>query len=206
MYVFCVYMCVCVCTLVVCFYVHLFISYCMCASFSYVWYVFVHVRMFWVLCNFVWVLISFLCEYIYWVYYISISVCSKIGVFMVSTWVYTLCLSYFCAVCVRVSSYQSEEKVRHLQELLELAEQRLQQTMRKAETLPEVEAELAQRVAALTKVSTQSLPPDNSSRKQMRESVRKIIFCQENTLWDVMKENDKVKKGGNWHEKITQQD
>ncbi|KAI5614413.1 liprin-alpha-4 isoform X6 [Silurus asotus] len=34
---------------------------------------------------------------------------------------------------------QSEEKVRHLQELLEVAEQRLQQTMRKAETLPEAE-------------------------------------------------------------------
>lgn len=33
-----------------------------------------------------------------------------------------------------------------------MAEQRLAQTMRKAETLPEVEAELAQRVAALTKV------------------------------------------------------
>ncbi|XP_044936959.1 liprin-alpha-4 isoform X1 [Mustela putorius furo] len=46
---------------------------------------------------------------------------------------------------------QCEEKARHLQELLEAAEQRLQQTMRKAETLPEVEAELAQRIAALTK-------------------------------------------------------
>ncbi|PKU33366.1 liprin-hypothetical protein [Limosa lapponica baueri] len=32
---------------------------------------------------------------------------------------------------------QCEEKARHLQELLELAEQKLQQTMRKAETLPE---------------------------------------------------------------------
>lgn len=46
---------------------------------------------------------------------------------------------------------QCEEKARYLQELLEVAEQKLQQTMRKAETLPEVEAELAQRVAALTK-------------------------------------------------------
>ncbi|XP_023573587.1 liprin-alpha-2 [Octodon degus] len=46
---------------------------------------------------------------------------------------------------------EMEEKNRQLQERLELAEQKLQQTMRKAETLPEVEAELAQRIAALTK-------------------------------------------------------
>lgn len=47
---------------------------------------------------------------------------------------------------------QTEDKNRQLQERLELAEQKLQQTLRRAETLPEVEAELAQRVAALSKV------------------------------------------------------
>uniref|UniRef100_A0A4W6BWI0 PTPRF interacting protein alpha 2 n=1 Tax=Lates calcarifer TaxID=8187 RepID=A0A4W6BWI0_LATCA len=57
---------------------------------------------------------------------------------------------------------QMEEKNRQLQERLELAEQKLQQTMRKAETLPEVEAELAQRIAALTKSdSSSSSSPDD---------------------------------------------
>lgn len=48
--------------------------------------------------------------------------------------------------------------------------------------------------------------PDNSSRQKMREAVHKIIFCQENALWDGDETNDKVKKGGNCYEKITQQD
>uniref|UniRef100_A0A6I8RJC6 SAM domain-containing protein n=1 Tax=Xenopus tropicalis TaxID=8364 RepID=A0A6I8RJC6_XENTR len=57
---------------------------------------------------------------------------------------------------------QMEEKNRQLQERLEMAEQKLQQTMRKAETLPEVEAELAQRIAALTKSDpTSSSSPDD---------------------------------------------
>ncbi|XP_024844948.2 liprin-alpha-1-like isoform X3 [Bos taurus] len=47
---------------------------------------------------------------------------------------------------------QEEDENRPLQEHLELEEQKLQQTLLRAETLPEVEAELAQLVAALSKV------------------------------------------------------
>ncbi|XP_075905565.1 liprin-alpha-3-like isoform X2 [Nelusetta ayraudi] len=46
---------------------------------------------------------------------------------------------------------QSEEKNRQLQERLDDAKQKLHQTLQRAETLPEIEAQLAQRVAALTK-------------------------------------------------------
>uniref|UniRef100_A0A8C5C5S7 PTPRF interacting protein alpha 3 n=1 Tax=Gadus morhua TaxID=8049 RepID=A0A8C5C5S7_GADMO len=46
---------------------------------------------------------------------------------------------------------QSEEKNRGLQERLDDAKQKLQQTLQRAETLPEIEAQLAQRVAALNK-------------------------------------------------------
>uniref|UniRef100_A0AAY4DCR0 Liprin-alpha CC2 domain-containing protein n=1 Tax=Denticeps clupeoides TaxID=299321 RepID=A0AAY4DCR0_9TELE len=46
---------------------------------------------------------------------------------------------------------QSEEKNRQLQERLDDAKQKLQQTLQRAETLPEIEAQLAQRVAALNK-------------------------------------------------------
>uniref|UniRef100_A0A3Q2XQ56 PTPRF interacting protein alpha 3 n=1 Tax=Hippocampus comes TaxID=109280 RepID=A0A3Q2XQ56_HIPCM len=46
---------------------------------------------------------------------------------------------------------QSEEKNRQLQDRLDDAKQKLQQTLQRAETLPEIEAQLAQRVAALNK-------------------------------------------------------
>lgn len=52
---------------------------------------------------------------------------------------------------------QSEEKNRQMQERLDEAKQKLQQTLQRAETLPEIEAQLAQRVAALNKVPGQIL-------------------------------------------------
>ena len=69
-----------------------------------------------------------------------------------SWWLVFAILTVTLEVSLFPPLFQMEEKNRQLQERLELAEQKLQQTMRKAETLPEVEAELAQRIAALTKV------------------------------------------------------
>uniref|UniRef100_A0A672SDC9 SAM domain-containing protein n=1 Tax=Sinocyclocheilus grahami TaxID=75366 RepID=A0A672SDC9_SINGR len=70
---------------------------------------------------------------------------------------------------------QMEDKGRQLQERLELAEQKLQQTMRKAETLPEVEAELAQRVVALTKVR-------HRPNLNTETSVQFVLWCEYNFI------------------------
>ncbi|XP_051726719.1 liprin-alpha-1 isoform X7 [Ctenopharyngodon idella] len=67
---------------------------------------------------------------------------------------------------------QVEEKSRQLQERLELAEQKLQQTLRKAETLPEVEAELAQRVVALSKRERSAFSVSQDSHSQMKAEER----------------------------------
>ena len=78
-----------------------------------------------------------------------------------------------------------------MQERLELAEQKLQQTLRKAETLPEVEAELAQRVAALSKVRLEGglsgcvrgvLPAGPRSRRGVRLFLVLFHCCERDTL------------------------
>ncbi|XP_008943943.1 PREDICTED: liprin-alpha-4, partial [Merops nubicus] len=74
---------------------------------------------------------------------------------------------------------QSEDKNRQLQERLELAEQKLQQTLRKAETLPEVEAELAQRVAALSKSDLLSTGSSAAKDAKVLELATKLRKAEE---------------------------
>ncbi|XP_028298438.1 liprin-alpha-1 isoform X4 [Gouania willdenowi] len=77
---------------------------------------------------------------------------------------------------------QTEDRSRQLQEKLELAEQKLQQTIRKAETLPEVEAELAQRVAALTKAEERHGNVEESLKQleaQLEEKNQELIRARQ---------------------------
>ncbi|NIG58772.1 liprin-alpha-3 isoform X3 [Pontoporia blainvillei] len=69
---------------------------------------------------------------------------------------------------------QSEEKSRQLAEWLDDAKQKLQQTLQKAETLPEIEAQLAQRVAALNKARQREKMNDDHN-KRLSETVDKLL-------------------------------
>ncbi|XP_044796065.2 liprin-alpha-1 [Bubalus bubalis] len=76
---------------------------------------------------------------------------------------------------------QEEDKKRPLQEHLELEEQKLQQTLPRAETLPEGEAELAQRVAALSKVEERHRNIKERLRQmeaQLEENKKELLWVQ----------------------------
>lgn len=61
--------------------------------------------------------------------------------------------------------YQAEDKVRIQQEKLELAQQNLNQSLRKAEALPKIEEELAVQMAALNEV-----------QKSLNKGKEKLLF------------------------------
>ncbi|XP_027406021.1 liprin-alpha-1-like [Bos indicus x Bos taurus] len=76
---------------------------------------------------------------------------------------------------------QEEDENRPLQEHLELEEQKLQQTLLRAETLPEVEAELAQLVAALSKVEERHRNIKERLRQmeaQLEEKNKELLWVQ----------------------------
>uniref|UniRef100_A0A8C6KDZ8 PTPRF interacting protein alpha 3 n=1 Tax=Nothobranchius furzeri TaxID=105023 RepID=A0A8C6KDZ8_NOTFU len=69
---------------------------------------------------------------------------------------------------------QSEEKNRQLQERLDDAKQKLQQTLQRAETLPEIEAQLAQRVAALNKPASSPIIQAEERHGNFEERLRQM--------------------------------
>ncbi|KAH1180722.1 hypothetical protein KIL84_001656 [Mauremys mutica] len=77
---------------------------------------------------------------------------------------------------------QSEEKGRQLQEWLEDAKAKLQQTLQRAETLPEIEAQLAQRVAALSKAEERHGNFEERLRQLEAQLEEKNQELQRNTL------------------------
>ncbi len=179
---------VCVCTLVVCFYVHLFILCCMCASFFKCMVCFRSRVCFEYLVT---LCVSYLC--------ISISACSsKMGIYMNVHPLSVLFLCCFHALCLFIRARRRCDTSRNCWSWQNNGYSRLWGRRR---LCPRWRLNWPRE---WPRSPRQVLSPSSrqQQQKKMRESVHKIIFCQENALWD----GDKVKKGGNWHEKITQQD
>lgn len=87
-----------------------------------------------------------------------------------------------------------EEKLKQLKEKLEITEQKLQQSLPKAAALPTLEAELRQRLEALTKAEERHGSAEERMRElemQLAEKEAEIMrvsewLCLLNELFDVL--------------------